>query len=298
MEHDVRTLDRWTTRRSRLVVALRDQGVSGVWRNAKRLGLNGSVAFVREKLRYQLCSAFESAWDRRYDVNTSGQIDLEKLEVIGPNRSLGHAVVSSSPRMFTFMSRFFPKVRSDHTFIDIGCGKGRVVLLASQLGFKQTIGVEFSPLIAAVARRNLARFHRGRTALERCSIVTTDATDYELPSGALVIYLFNPFAPELAAKFFTNVIAACEGDRRPIRICLSGTMPQPVLAADDWLKRSGHFACKHRGVSPHFVDAYLPCVYSVFDVLHDRQTEAPALKTYVPSRKSCRRAGRDNRWGP
>ena len=86
------------------------------------------------------------------------------------------------------------------TFIDLGCGMGRVLLLAARGAFRQVVGVEFSPALCEVARENIERC-AGR--LRRCRdvrIVCDDAKDYRLPRGALVVYMFNPFhGPVLSA---------------------------------------------------------------------------------------------------
>lgn len=86
------------------------------------------------------------------------------------------------------------------TFVDIGCGMGRVVLLAARRAFRQVVGVEFSPALCEVARENLERF---AASLRRCRdvrIVCDDAKDYRLPHGALLVYMFNPFhGPVLSA---------------------------------------------------------------------------------------------------
>src|SRR6185503_12151373 len=54
---------------------------------------------------------------------------------------------------------------SDHdTFIDFGCGKGRVVHQAARWPFRRVIGVEVSPELAEIARAGLAaRRHRHRS---------------------------------------------------------------------------------------------------------------------------------------
>src|SRR5262249_51546264 len=158
-DHHFQPIDRWRTRPARALRVLREEGISGLTR---RFEDKGAWPFLKEKARFQLCSIFERAWDTAHHVNTSGQIDLENLEVIGDNRSLGHSVVSTSPRTFYFLARLFPADKSKYTFIDVGCGKGRVVLLASQLGFNRVIGVEFSPWAGEIAAGNIRAFRGNR----------------------------------------------------------------------------------------------------------------------------------------
>ena len=59
------------------------------------------------------------------------------------------------------------------TFIDFGCGKGKVLLLAAELPFQRIIGIEFSPALARVAEENL-KSYRGK---RRCSNVQVTCAD-------------------------------------------------------------------------------------------------------------------------
>jgi len=44
------------------------------------------------------------------------------------------------------------------TFVDVGSGKGRVLLLAARHPFKRVVGIEFSPSLCEQARRNIEIF--------------------------------------------------------------------------------------------------------------------------------------------
>jgi hypothetical protein len=51
----------------------------------------------------------------------------------------------------------------DFTFIDLGSGKGRVLLMAAAYGFKRIIGVEFMPELHRVAEENIRKYTEHRT---------------------------------------------------------------------------------------------------------------------------------------
>jgi len=84
------------------------------------------------------------------------------------------------------------------TFVDLGAGMGRAVLLASELGFKAVVGVELHPTLTRIARKNVSLWRAaGR---ERCPvrIVEGDGVEFALPAGPVLVFLFNPFgAPVL-----------------------------------------------------------------------------------------------------
>jgi len=86
------------------------------------------------------------------------------------------------------------------TFVDLGSGMGRVVLLAAERPYRQVIGVEISPALHEVAKENRDRYPRSRLASKDVRLVRADAATFAFPRGDLAIYLYNPFrAPILDA---------------------------------------------------------------------------------------------------
>ncbi len=84
------------------------------------------------------------------------------------------------------------------TFVDLGCGKGRALLLASRHPFQQILGVELDPALAAIAQTNLRAFHAPWQQCHSLTVLHADATTVDLPLTPLLLYLYHPFlAPAL-----------------------------------------------------------------------------------------------------
>ena len=49
----------------------------------------------------------------------------------------------------------------DYSFIDIGAGMGRGLLIASRMAFREVIGVELHPELAAMAEKNIHAWEGG-----------------------------------------------------------------------------------------------------------------------------------------
>lgn len=79
------------------------------------------------------------------------------------------------------------------TFVDLGAGMGRVVMLAARRPFRAVIGVEISPALVEIARENLATASDPRRVVRDVKIVRADAAEYTFPRGDLAIYMYNPF---------------------------------------------------------------------------------------------------------
>jgi precorrin-6B methylase 2 len=90
-------------------------------------------------------------------------------------------------------------------FVDLGSGKGRVVLLAGMRPFREVVGIEKRRALHRRAERNLERFTG--TLVRRPRLVCSDALEARLPEGPLALFLYNPFG----ADVLDAVLRRCTG---------------------------------------------------------------------------------------
>jgi SAM-dependent methyltransferase len=97
-----------------------------------------------------------------------------------------------------------PHPISKYTFIDVGAGKGRGLLVASEYSFRNVVGIELNPALAAIARQNVEHWigvnleDPTAARLAPIEVVEKDALDFELPQTPTLLFLFHPFeAPVL-----------------------------------------------------------------------------------------------------
>lgn len=151
----------------------------------------GWIATVR-KVRDRLSkSKRPDAFDEQYRVETAGEISLFQLDIASRHESTGVHYQPSPHEVCEQLLASLPIRYEDFTFVDLGAGKGRVLLLGSRFPFKRLIGVEFARELVETARQNIERFH------SRAEMVHADAADYRFPSDNLVVYLYNPFGPDV-----------------------------------------------------------------------------------------------------
>ena len=149
--------------------------------------------------------------DRRLGIATAGHIPLARLGLDHPER------VSYEPSGWRTLRLVLAAEEVDHddVFIDIGAGKGRVVLeAATYYDFRRVIGVELSPELARVAQANVSAMSGHRHV--DVEMIIADATQGVFPDDVTVIFLYNPFRGVLFDRFMTTVIASL--DRRPRRV--------------------------------------------------------------------------------
>ena len=96
------------------------------------------------------------------------------------------------------------------TFVDVGSGMGRMVLLASLRPFRQIVGVEISPALHEIARANRRCFRAADVRCNDVRLVRADAASFTFPRSDLVVYLYNPFRAEVLTPLLDRLCA----DRR------------------------------------------------------------------------------------
>ena len=91
------------------------------------------------------------------------------------------------------------------TFLDVGSGMGRALMLAARRPFKHIVGIEISPALHEIAETNLRAFPRAGRACRDIRLVCGDALAAALPAGDLLVYLYNPFRSAAMARFIPRL---------------------------------------------------------------------------------------------
>ena len=162
-------------------------------RVARRLRVAVQKYGVGGTIQVLMGSVADIAFDLRYGTDTKRRVDLADMDTRGP--SAPHAVhyEATRPREFhKLMSRL--GLPSGGVFVDIGSGKGRVLLMASNYGFRRVLGIEFSPALCEVARSNILAYRQRRRPLSApMEVITSDACEYQFSDDETVFFLYNPF---------------------------------------------------------------------------------------------------------
>jgi SAM-dependent methyltransferase len=148
-------------------------------------------------------------FDQAHGVDTSGLVPARHLLTGHANDEHVTAYYGVAPSILrTLIDRWRetipPHPISSYTFLDIGAGKGRGLLVASEFHFRKVVGIELNPSLAAIARSNAAYWNKTRIAdptssrIAPVEILEQDALDFTFPTTPTLIFLFHPFeAPVL-----------------------------------------------------------------------------------------------------
>ncbi|SNR76903.1 class I SAM-dependent methyltransferase [Blastococcus mobilis] len=175
----------------RLTASLRRDGLRGLGAEAVRL--------AGELSRAPLALAAEYLFDLRRGIRTRGFVRNERdLAGISVGGDPNYYQPIGLPLLRRLVSTV-PVERGATTFLDLGAGRGRAVILAAELGFGRVVGVELDGELAAEGAENVRRWRsgrRGRTSgSQEVDVIQGDAAACPLPEGPLLIALFNSFGP-------------------------------------------------------------------------------------------------------
>jgi precorrin-6B methylase 2 len=192
-----------------------------------------------EMVQTALAVIEDHVFDWRYGVETRGITPLADLAI--DSRHVAHCVhyAPTRVRYFRAVLRALP-VPHESVFVDLGAGKGRMLLLAAQSGrFRKVVGVEFSAELCRTAEQNIRRFQRHCAGSVTFEVVHTDAADYEVQADQNVFFLFNPFGAVVLGQVMQRVGQSLEETpRRTWVVCLGLRPGCPSILAESGYKEA------------------------------------------------------------
>lgn len=153
-------------------------------------------------------------FDLRYRTDTVRRVSLDDLTVVGKTKDEANPYHPTRGRVFRkVMSQLsFPP---DSVFVDFGSGKGKMLMLASRLGFKRVVGVEFSPELCAIAEKNIKTWFKAYGQSE-IQVVCCDAGDYPVQGNENIFFMFNPFGAAVMQLVIGNITSSL--NRHPRKV--------------------------------------------------------------------------------
>lgn len=192
-------------------------------------GLRAGLKFVSYRL-------YEEFHERRLGVRTTGlvlpkELGFESAEFFeytpAPYRALRYSLARVTVRP------------GEDSFLDYGCGLGRVIIFAGTKPFRRAIGVDISQALVEKAQENI-ELARKRLKCEVQAEVA-DAQTYAVPDDVTVIHFNNPFSGETLAKAVGNIRESLR--RRPRRLTIIYGSPgkfEQMFGGQDWLERKAY----------------------------------------------------------
>lgn len=145
--------------------------------------------------------------EKKYRIATARLNNLRHLTITGHN--LKYAEIYQGAGYFLLEKIFnaLKKLKAKGGFVDVGCGKGRVLVVAAHAGFTNITGIDFAKELCDEAIINCRQITAGFPSVTwRVNYI--NAVDYRFNKNAQVIFFFNPFQHEVMEQVIKNLLIA------------------------------------------------------------------------------------------
>lgn len=184
--------------------------------------------------------------ERYLGVETTGSVRIPAGAVMIPYIPIPYRAI------FPILSRL--ALGPDDVFVDVGCGKGRMVCCAARWPARKVIGIDYEKALVEKAAKNAERV-RGRRAEVECIHSSAQDFDYR---DATVIYLYHPFERPIVDHFLARLKATRRQDR-PLRIVYANSVHNAAFEEAGWLVKDEEWAENRFGGFPHRVTFWRSC---------------------------------------
>jgi len=182
----------------------------------------------------------DADYDSKMEIDTGGIDELLELTIVGKNVHHGTSHIASNPDEFRAAMSATDVDLNSFTFVDLGCGKGRALFLASGFPFRRIIGVEFAVELLEIARKNLRILKAKRPDTIDIELTLCDVATFEFPNEPLLVYLFNPFGSKIVRCISQNLLNSASLCARPILILYMNPVHKSDFLETGWaVVRSG-----------------------------------------------------------
>ena len=122
---------------------------------------------------------------------------------MGIEQSFGSGYETTSYKTLNHLLKFARK-KGFNSILDIGCGCGRPLIVAKEVGFLNFYGVDISGILIERCNVNLEKLKIN------AQLTCCDAKDYKIPKMDLVIFLFNPVGEERISSIVNELLTRKE----------------------------------------------------------------------------------------
>ena len=169
--------------------------------------------------------------ERYLGIDTTGAVD--------PTVKWG---VHYTPLPYHIISRILTRLELERSdiFVDIGCGKGRVVCCACRLPVRRVVGIEVNQDLLKQADSNVAHMRGPKASFEP---IPLPAEAYDYPD-ATAIYLYNPFDRPIMDQVFQKLTQSYLRNPRRIRVAYANCVHEEPLRQTGWLKKQDEWPAR------------------------------------------------------
>jgi SAM-dependent methyltransferase len=173
--------------------------------------------------------ADEITGERKYGIQSS---DFHRIKSFHELTVTGaYSYMPSNYKLLEQVLQHINTLRHNHSFLDIGCGKGRAMAVAATFGFNQIKGIDMIEVYCQLARKQLQAI-QNRSACLQYEVICGDASTFPIPIEIQTIFLYNPFEEWVLRRVVRNIMISYEEAPRDIFVIyINPCFPYTLLDA-------------------------------------------------------------------
>jgi SAM-dependent methyltransferase len=200
---------------------LLSRGIKSLWQKGPTRTLQSMMSITEDAI-----------FDRRHRLETAEIVKVGDLDIDDDDKQHSIQYQPTRVRHFRKLMRAL-QLPTNQVFVDVGCGKGRMLIAAALYGFEHVVGVEISPRLCETARRNLETFRRQSHSNTKFELVCANVLQFNLNDDEGVFYLYWPFDRSVMVEFVEKVRASVERMPRDVWLIVNDFRYQDVFDADE-----------------------------------------------------------------
>lgn len=178
-----------------------------------------------------------NTFDREFGTDTEEIVPLWKLNIDSPNLKEGIRYQAIDAKPLRTAIEALPIHPQEFVYVDLGSGKGRSLLVASEYPFKRVLGIEFSEELHTIAAENICRYKNPQQKCKNVVSICADAAAYAFPPENTVLFLYNPFGETVLSRVLENLEVSLRRGGWDVYIVYCNPVHAPLLDKETFLKR-------------------------------------------------------------
>jgi cyclopropane fatty-acyl-phospholipid synthase-like methyltransferase len=184
-------------------------------------------------INWNIWMAFFMAYDNirgtlKYGRGTFIPIELKNLTIKNGDLEQSSRYEAVSFYMLEHLFSAFRKLSGESSITDLGCGKGRMMMVAPHFGFTNITGVDFAKEVCAQAEE-IMRATEVKFPGIRWQVLHENVADHAIRPGDSVFFMFNPFTEVVLNGFLKNLDKSCAEHPRTVYFLYASPQHQDLL---------------------------------------------------------------------
>lgn len=140
----------------------------------------------------------------KYGINTVKPESLKRLTITEGDVTKSSPYEAVSYYLLESLLKAFRKFSNASSIIDLGCGKGRVMVTSAFYGFTSITGIDFAKELCEEAEKNMKKTETKFKSL-KWKVICKDVLNYQIQDDDQVFFMSNPFEKEILTTFLDKI---------------------------------------------------------------------------------------------